>query len=42
MLGMEESMIRQIFRLDARDLDLDGRTMTLQEFVGFMEVMMNS
>lgn len=41
MLGMEESMVRQIFRLDSRDLDLDSRTMTLQEFVAFLETMMN-
>ena len=41
MLNMEESMVKQIFRLDARDLDLDDKTMTLQEFVGFLETMMN-
>ncbi len=41
MLGMEEGMIRQIFRLDSRDLDLDSRTMTLQEFVSFLEALMN-
>jgi len=41
MLGMDEGMIRQIFRLDARDLDLGSKTMTLQEFVSFLETLMN-
>ena len=41
MLGMEESMIRQIFRLDARELDLDNSTMPLQEFVSFLQTLMN-
>lgn len=41
MLGMEEGMIRQIFRFDARDLDLGSKTMTLQEFVSFLETLMN-
>lgn len=39
MLGMDETLIRQIFRLDSSGLDLDNRTMTLRNFTAFLETM---
>ncbi|MBQ4486979.1 MAG: MMPL family transporter [Oscillospiraceae bacterium] len=40
MLGMDEQIVKQLIRLDARGLDLDNKKMTLVQFTSFLDTMM--
>ena len=41
MLGMEESAVRQIFKFDTRDLNLETKKMSMKQFYSVLQGMMN-